>query len=172
MITLAENERVLMIVRRHWFALARPTAFLFFLLIMPSLVFGFAGATAEKFVQPELQPVVNFIFSLYVLGILLYGFILWADYYLDVWIITSKRLIDIQQKGLFNRSVSELGMDKVQDVTIKINGFVQTMLKFGNLEVQTASQSTFIIKDAPHLYEAKELILRYSQGLKMNSNGS
>lgn len=172
MISLSPGEQVLMVLRRHWFALARPTFILLILLVLPSLIFGVAGVAAEKFVRAELQSVVNFVFSLYVLSIILYGFILWSDYYLDVWIITNKRLIDIQQKGLFNRSVSELGMDKVQDVTIKVNGFVQTLLKFGSLEVQTASQSTFTIVDAPSLYEAKELILRYSQGFKPDPSAS
>jgi len=163
MLSLLADEKVLMVIRRHWFALARPATVLVVLLILPSFVFGVAGVAGERFLTAEFQSIINFAFSLYILGILLYSFILWADYYLDVWIITNRRLIDIKQQGLFNRSISELSMDKVQDVTIEIYGFVQTLLKFGNLKVQTASQSTFTICDAPNLYEAKETILKYSQ---------
>ena len=95
----------------------------------------------------------------------MYGFVLWTDYYLDVWLITTERLIDIQQRGLFDRTISELSLNNVQDVTIEIRGIIPTLLKFGNLKVQTASESTFTINDAPRLYEAKELILRYSHRL-------
>jgi uncharacterized membrane protein YdbT with pleckstrin-like domain len=110
--------------------------------------------------------------ALYILSLLLFLFIIWTDYYLDIWIITSKRIIDVEQKGLFNRSISEFSLANVQDVTIEINGIVETLLKFGDLNVQTAGQMNFVINQAPNLYEAKDLILKYAElaRKKINSN--
>lgn len=98
--------------------------------------------------------------------------VLWADYYLDVWIITTKRLIDIRQSSLFSRQISEFQIDRVQDVTIDIHGIIPTLLKFGNLRVETASASSFTIEDAPHLYEAKDFILEYSGQVKPPAQSS
>lgn len=165
MISLTEGEHVLMTIRRHWFALARHAVFLVLLFLIPLIFVSTTNMLGAGYVEGAWTPLVNFVLCLYLLALLMYGFVLWTDYYLDVWIITNERLIDIQQRGLFDRTISELGMNNVQDVTIEVRGIIATFLKFGNLTVQTASQSTFTINDAPNLYEAKELILRYSQGL-------
>ena len=68
----------------------------------------------------------------------LYGFLLWIDYWLDVWIVTDERVINIEQKGLFSRSVSELHFYNVQDVTTSVRGVIPTLLNYGDVEVQTA----------------------------------
>ena len=95
--------------------------------------------------------------------LLLVSFVLWSDYYLDLWIITNQRIVDINQKGLFNREVSEFMLDKVQDVTVEIPDMLATFMKYGNLKIQTASDKTFEIKEIPNFYEAKNLIMDYSK---------
>lgn len=162
MIDLAQKEKILLVIRRHWFVLVGPAIAFFIALTLPSLVLTIAPRFVPAFENPSLQPIINFMLSLYFLALLLYMLILWADYYLDVWIITTKRLIDIRQSSLFSRQISEFQIDRVQDVTIDIHGIIPTLLKFGNLRVETASASSFTIKDAPHLYEAKDFILQYS----------
>lgn len=162
MIALETGEQVLMVVRRHWYALFRHVATLLMLTLVPVVFFMFAQVYREFFSQSGMGAVINFVFSLYALGLLLYAFIVWTDYYLDVWVITNKRLVDIEQRGLFVRTISELPMNKVQNVTIEIPGFMATLLKFGNLKVETASKSTFVIRQVPRLYEAKDLILKYA----------
>lgn len=161
MISLEPNERILMTVRKHWYALFRHTAIIAALTFLPA-AFYFGRGRIGQMVQTEIITLANFIFSLYALALVLYAFIVWTDYYLDVWIITTKRLIDIEQRSLFSRVISELPMAKVQNVTIEIPGFIPTILRFGNLKVETASQSTFLIRDVPRLYEAKDLILKYA----------
>lgn len=152
-----------MIIRRHWFIMVGPILVLIFFLIFPSIFF-----TASPYFYPaikenrEIQPMINFSLSIYILILILYLFIWWSDYYLDIWIITNKRLIDIEQKGLFNRHVSEMNVDNIQNVTIQIEGIIPTLLKFGNLLVETAGEGQFKIKDAPNLYQAKDLLLKFS----------
>lgn len=162
MIDLAQEEKILLTIRRHWFVLVGPTVAFFVALILPSLVLTVAPRFIPTFENPSTQPIINFTLSLYFLAVLLYMLVLWADYYLDVWIITTKRLIDIRQTSLFSRQISEFQIDRVQDVTIDIHGIIPTILKFGNLRVETASASSFTIENAPNLYEAKDLILQYS----------
>ena len=89
--------------------------------------------------------------------------IFWMDYYLYVWIITSERIIDIEQKGLFNREISEFTLDKVQDITVKVPNMMATFLKYGDVIIQTAGESSFEIKQIPNFYEAKNLILDYAK---------
>src|SRR3989338_7693655 len=163
MIKLGIDEKILMVIRRHWFVMVGPVVLLVFLLVFPSVFL----TTAPRFYpalnnNPEIQPMINFSLALYILIVILYLFIWWSDYYLDVWIITNKRLIDIEQKGLFNRHISEMHMRNIQNVSISIRGIVQTLLRFGDIVVETAAQGEFRIRDAPDLYGAKDLILKYS----------
>jgi len=163
MIKLNGDEKILMVIRRHWFVMVGPVVLLVFLLVFPSVFL----TTAPRFYpalnnNPEIQPMINFSLALYILIVILYLFIWWSDYYLDIWIITNKRLIDIEQRGLFNRHISEMNVENIQNVTLQIEGLIPTLLKFGNLLVETAGEGQFKIKDAPNLYEAKDLLLRFS----------
>lgn len=169
MISLGPNENILMVIRRHWYALFRHTAIIFVLTVVLVLIYYYSGSFRVGTITLEIEYglLLNFFLSLYALGIVLYALIVWADYYLDVWIITNQRLIDVEQHGLFSRTISELPMAKIQNVTLEIRGFFATILHFGNLKVETASRSTFVIRDAPHMYKAKEIILKYAH----QSNG-
>lgn len=168
MLKLEENEEFLMLIRRHWFVMTKPMIVFFFLLIAPSLLLSILPSFLETLGQELVNNITNFLLSIYILSLLLFLFIIWADYYLDIWIITTKRIIDIEQRGLFDRSISEFSLANVQDVTIEISGVIPTLLKFGNLRVQTASENNFVIKDAPRLYEAKDFILKYAEAARHN----
>ncbi len=62
-------------------------------------------------------------------------------YYFNSFIITDKRIIDWDQRGIFHKEISEVDYLKVQDITYKIKGFWATVLNFGTLQIQTASGS-------------------------------
>ena len=88
------------------------------------------------------------------------GFIMWTDYYLDIWILTDKRLVDVEQKRLFSREISSLRLDRIQDMKLEISGFIDTFLRIGSVHVQTAgSEKEFVIKNAKNPERVKELIL-------------
>lgn len=164
MISLNPNEKIELVIRRHWYVMAGPTFFLIVLLIAPSVFFTVAPSFfPEFFNNTDAKPIIYFLLSLYVMLIILFLFILWSDYYLDSWILTDKRLIDIQQLGLFNRRISEMHLSNIQNVSLEIKGLIQTLLKFGDIRVETAAEGSFVINDAPDLYHAKELILKYSK---------
>jgi uncharacterized membrane protein YdbT with pleckstrin-like domain len=63
------------------------------------------------------------------------GFVIW---FWNAFIITTRRIVDIDQRGLFERSVSEAAFDKVQDVSYHVKGIWQTLLGYGTLLIQTA----------------------------------
>jgi uncharacterized membrane protein YdbT with pleckstrin-like domain len=93
-------------------------------------------------------------------------FIEWTDFMLDTWILTDERLVDIEQISLFNRQVSTLSLDRVQDITTAEAGFLETMFGVGVVIVQTAGESQefkiYGIKDPHHV---KDLIQHaYRQG--------
>ncbi|MDO8537098.1 MAG: PH domain-containing protein [bacterium] len=166
MLKLNENEKILLIIRKHWFVVAR-TVFLFILLLLiPTIVLTVMQFSPDNFDNDIAGPITNLFLSVYSMVLLLFLFLFWMDYYLDMWVITNDRIIDIEQRGLFYRNISEIPMQHVQDVTIEVHGVIETFLKFGTIRIQTAGEREFTINMVPHLYEAKDLILQYANKLQ------
>jgi hypothetical protein len=51
--------------------------------------------------------------------------------------LTDQRFIQITQKGLFHRSVSDIGLQQIQSINYDISGIEQTLLGFGTIKMQT-----------------------------------
>ncbi|KKT56951.1 MAG: hypothetical protein UW81_C0012G0013 [Candidatus Giovannonibacteria bacterium GW2011_GWC2_44_9] len=161
MIHLLPNEQILMVLHRHWIAI-----FWRFLIGAVLLIFALLAIPYFPFLESVLgipQIALWFFALIYLMAAVLVIFVFWIDYYLDIWIITSERIIDIDQKGLFNREISEFMLERVQDVTIEIPNIMATFLKYGNIIIQTAGEQSFKIEQAPNVYGAKNLILDYAK---------
>jgi len=167
---LDANEQVLLVIHRHWFSLAKDIA-----AILGFLVCGFFIFLLRVFLTPYIGediviPLGRLLFTLYVLFTVAFLFTSWINYYLDVWVITDKRIIDLEQRGLFSRETSEFLIERVQDVTVETPGFIPTMFDFGNMTIQTAGEKSFVVHEIPHLHEAKDLILKYSRKIHKETN--
>lgn len=159
-IHLTGGEQVIAEVRKHWFiflleGLASLTAALAPLFITLILL-----SQAEANLSLHSFYVLGFFYSIWLLLVWIYFFISWTDYYLDVWLLTTEKVIDVDQKGIFHREVSSFHLDRIQDVTIEVPGFLPTLLDYGHLHVQTAGdQREFIIYNAARPGEVKKKIL-------------
>ena len=85
--------------------------------------------------------------------------------------MTDKRIVNIEQKGLFARETSELQLEKIQDVATDVKGVIPTFLNYGTIEVQTAGeQEKFIFKDIPDPYAVKDLIMQLQKKFEQQEN--
>jgi hypothetical protein len=73
--------------------------------------------------------------------IALRAFLLWDS---DVLIVTSNRLVKVDQKGVFSRFVTELAMGSITDVAWKRHGVVDTLFSVGSLSVNSPAVSKTI----------------------------
>ncbi len=87
-------------------------------------------------VKPENLGMLWFAVAGLVAGMLIMSYS-WVGWYFSVFIVSNMRLIQIKQKGLFNRSVVDLGLDKIQTVSYQIAGLQETLLGFGTILIQT-----------------------------------
>ena len=163
MIKLYPTETVLLIIRRHWIVFVAPMTAFALALVAPAALLIASQYIPALDIVAEFAGLWRFFFACYTLGMLLGMFEFWAKYYLDAWIITDQRIIAIEQHGLFRRSITEIAMERVQDITIEIPGLLATFLGFGTIKVQTASESNYAIKQVPDCYRAKDLILKHSR---------
>jgi hypothetical protein len=164
-IQLEESEQVLKTVRQHWFiittellavAVAAVAPFIFsgFLLTIP---LGTSGTTIASLLSTSL---IAFISSAWLLLCVMAAATIWTHYYLDLWIITDRRIILVNQKGFFNRNVSMFRLERLQDIEYYISGIVATLLNYGTIKAQTAGsfESNFRSTGLPDPRELQAII--------------
>lgn len=133
-------------LRRHWLTFV-PTIILFVIMLLVPLVFYFLVNNLFPQIThgPMIYPVLVLIGSVFYLSAYLFFYIRFIDYYLDLWIVTNSRIIDIAQNGLFDRIITELELSRIQDVTTDVRGVFGTIFHYGDLIVTTASNTNSII---------------------------
>lgn len=136
--SVLEDEKIYATLHRHWFNIASQYFIIVFFSFLIAVVSIYANITLLNQGSDQYQMVIVFIASLLYIMLWLISFFIWVDYHLDVWVITSGRIINIEQKSLFRREISELDYGHVQDATSEISGIVQTALNYGNVTIQTA----------------------------------
>ncbi len=159
---LKEGEKIVLLLRRHSIVLFR---FIFFLILLGGipiiLYFIFKDYIAAS-IEPDgfLYIFLLILASLYYLYIWLFFFHAWVDYYLDVWIVTTERIISIEQEGLFSHTMSEQRLFRVQDVTSETKGFWPSVFHYGNVYIQSAGEEQrFVFEQVAHPYEISRKIL-------------
>jgi len=61
----------------------------------------------------------------------------WLAWYFSIFIVTNQRIQQTTQKSLFGKSVIDLGLAKVQNISYNIPGFTGEILGFGTIVLQT-----------------------------------
>ena len=152
-------------IHPHWFYFIAYIFGLLIALILPFILYIFIADTtilAGDVTIPLTVPtsVGWFLASAWMLIIWMQLGTAFSDYYLDGWIVTNKRIMDIEQRSFFSRQVSSFRMERIQDVTTDIHGIIATLLNFGEVHVQTAGDNReFVMKHAPNPREIKQVIL-------------
>jgi len=156
-----KDEKVIFYLRRHWINPFKHFISLSILAVLPYIFYlTLTDSLSGSMVSPIFAPLVVLLSGAYYLFIWLFYYHNFVDFYLDVWIVTNQRIINIEQKGLFSRTISEQQIDRVQDVTTEIKGVLPMILGFGNIYVQTAgSKQRFIFKQIPHPEKVSRKIL-------------
>ena len=89
---------------------------------------------------PLFWPLAKWVWKplLYILPVIAaYWFYTWVGWFYTVYVVTDERLIEIKQRGFFNRKVSEYGLDKIQNINYHIQGLQAVLFSFGDITVQT-----------------------------------
>src|SRR4030067_2991036 len=76
---------------------------------------------------------------LIIVGVAYQQFLNW---YFNLYILTNRRIVDIDFFGLFYRRVSTTTLANVQDITYTKAGILQNFFDFGDIHIQTAGTHT------------------------------
>ena len=140
-----EGEEVELVFRRHMNTTWRGVIWLIvwtLLGFVPTIIQWRAlGGIEHNFSSlvkvPQEYPIVFYIWlGCFVVGAigLLYTYILWHfSYYL----VTNQRIRQVRQKGLFRKTVVDLGLDKIHSISYEVPGIMGGIFGYGTLLIQT-----------------------------------
>ena len=139
-----EGEEVQFVFRRH-FLTAKSGVIFLILMIMIGV-----GLTL---LWPNNMMIFETFLALILIGVLgfLYSYMLW---YFSIYIVTNQRIRQISQRGLFKKSVVDLGLDKIQSISYGVNGIRAGLMGYGTIVIQTAVGDLVIsmVKNSEKIY--------------------
>lgn len=102
---------------------------------------------------PNNMMIFEVFLALILVGVLgfLYSYMLW---YFSIYIVTNQRIRQISQRGLFKKSVVDLGLDKIQSISYGVSGIRAGLMGYGTIVIQTAVGDLVIsmVKNSEKIY--------------------
>jgi hypothetical protein len=134
-----DDEDVLHVFRKHPVVMRKGL-----ILGMLSILLG----TIPALIKPQFSYFYGGLAGGLLLGILLFA-PFWISWFYSVFIVTDQRFIQITQKGLFRRSVVDIGLHQIQMINYEIAGIQESLLGFGTIMMQTY-MGDLVIHDIHH----------------------
>jgi uncharacterized membrane protein YdbT with pleckstrin-like domain len=164
------GEEIVQVVRRDIFIIFKKVLLVLLMAILPLIFYALAGDFI--FSDEPAYALVVLGSSAYYLFVLMFALFCFIDYYLDVWIITNERILDIEQRGYFSRIIAEHKIYRIQDVTSETHGVVSTLLKFGDVHIQTAgAKQRFMFHQVPDPDKIRQTIVKLVEASKARHYG-
>ena len=139
-----EGEEVQFVFRRHFLTAKSGVIFLILMIMI--------GVGLTLF-WPNNMMIFETFLALILVGVLgfLYSYMLW---YFSIYIVTNQRIRQISQRGLFKKSVVDLGLDKIQSISYGVSGIRAGLMGYGTIVIQTAVGDLVIsmVKNSEKIY--------------------
>ena len=121
------DEKVLFVFRRHIIAMRKG----FYGLLIPFCLGSVPLLIWSSNIDLLWGPLIGFGIGLFIF------FYQWMCWYFSIYIVTDQRIRQSSQTGLFGRSVIDIGLAKIQNISYNIPGFTGEFLGFGTIVLQT-----------------------------------
>jgi len=136
------DENILYIIRRSVWVLLPPLILLGAAVFIPTIIPLFAGGDITQIlhsweVAPGFATSVVIFWYLGCFFYLLQALIIW---YFNVLVITNKKIIDLDVRGILYKNTSEASLRNVEDVTSTVTGTMGTVFNIGTVSFQTAAE--------------------------------
>lgn len=130
-----EREHILLLVRKHpitnvpW--------------IFTAFILSFAPLFLQYFPLSSVIP-DQFVFMgilgwyMLIMGYVLENFFSW---FFNINILTDERVVDIDFYSLLYKRISTAQIDRVEDVTSSVAGFLGSVLNYGTVDIQTSAEA-------------------------------
>ena len=133
------GEEIQMVMRRHWIMYFFLAGWFLLPIIITGIYLSFFSGITAMGISPEVA--ILLLITMWFFA-LLFIFVVWLDYELDLFVISNRRVIGIEQTSFLNRTVSECSLIDVQEVNAQTKGIMANILNYGTILINTASESS------------------------------
>ncbi|MEA2020660.1 MAG: PH domain-containing protein [Patescibacteria group bacterium] len=134
------GEEVLLLLRRHPITNLPWLLVLLFLILFPfALVLILENTLFENvFIPVRVRILLSILWYLFCCGYALLSFLSW---FFNIYLVTDRKIVDLDYFGLLFFRVSETELSQIQDVTYSVSGAAHTLFNYGDIYVQTAAEA-------------------------------
>lgn len=156
--TKEKDEEVILLLRQHvivnlgWILVTAA------MIIAPFFInaLGILGSLPGEF-----RLIIMLAWYLITLAFTLESFMGW---FFNVYIVTNKRVIDIDFANLIYKEVSDANLDKIQDISYSMGGVARTIFNYGDVSIQTAAEvQEFEFKAVPDPARVTKIIKEFME---------
>ena len=138
-VVLQADERVLAQTRKHWIILVRDSSATVGIGITMFALLGLITLpNALNLQNPTFLTALAFGEILWILLVWMALIVIWTNYYLDLWIVTNRRIVNVDQVKLFQRMVTTWKFENIQEITTETRNPLQTFFNYGFINIRTA----------------------------------
>ncbi|MBI5123041.1 hypothetical protein HZA75_04235 [Candidatus Roizmanbacteria bacterium] len=150
--TQEDGEKIYLLLRSHPFTQIGwilSSIFLFILLFISNFFI-------QSFFNLGQIFIINLFFIIFILSYIWFSILNW---YFNVGIITSKRVIDIDFYAVLYKEITVAQLGKIEDITVKSGGYFESLFDYGSIFVQTAgTEANVEFVNVPHPSDAVQII--------------
>ena len=154
-----KDEHILYVLRRSFITNLGWMSLGTFMLLVPFILdIMYANATANGLptLSTKLAFILNLFWYLLTCGLIFQCFLNW---FFNVYIITNKKIVDMDFHGLLSKNISEAPLKNVEDVTSNVTGALRVIFNYGHVYIQTSAEKReFDFEDVANPSKVRDLI--------------
>jgi uncharacterized membrane protein YdbT with pleckstrin-like domain len=148
---LANGEIIIEKIRKHWIVYVEDFLLhLFGCLIFSVSAFYLSWKGVLSFIGTTEKAYGSMVLLMFVLIFWTSYFFAWTKNYFDVWYVTDKHIVAVDQKQILEREEAYMELIRIQDVSFEKSGFFQTFFDYGVLKVQSAGEEQEFVIHSVH----------------------
>lgn len=166
-----KDEHIVLFLRRHfitnvgWILMS---VFLFFLPALLSTLLRLNGFDLADYISLRVRFAASIFWYLFVFGVTFENFLLW---YFNVYLVTTKRIVDMDFHALLHRDVTEAPLRNVEDITRRTRGALQVIFNYGSVTIQTAGEQRELeFEFVPDPTRVQDIVSDIVAEMKTNGN--
>lgn len=156
--TQEEDENVILFLRQHIIVLVPKIALALLIFFVPILFFPVLIQYLPSLIEiPGGYIVAGTLF--WYLGTFGYLLTIFLHWFFNIYIVTNKRIIDIDFLYLLYKKFAEAQIIRIQDLSFRTGGIAATMFNYGDVMIQTAGElPNFTFEKVPRPSEVVHII--------------
>ena len=150
----SQEERIIVVYRKTILFLFWAITKTILLLIIPTIFYYYL----------KIFEIVRIVYYIFLALIFLYFLAQFFKWYFSTIVLTTKRIIKTEQKGILSKKVSEVDFNDIYSVSYKISGFLATIFNYGDLVLEIKNTyNKFFIKNLPKPSFIRDIILKIKE---------